>query len=117
MNDLESKDAMLCIAQDYERLAKTAELRASGTCTKLDETLGGHMDIYTVLLLVILTFGSGFVLKFANRLKAAFDGGSQIAPHHPTARRACATWARSSRPPQWGGLSLLMCGCAPRLRQ
>jgi hypothetical protein len=30
MNDSESKDAMLRIAQDYERLAKRAEHRAAG---------------------------------------------------------------------------------------
>ena len=41
----------------------STEPRAS---TKLDETLeakGGYMDIYTVLLIVILTFGIGFVLN------------------------------------------------------
>ena len=30
MNDLQSKEAMLRIAQDYERLAKRAEERAKG---------------------------------------------------------------------------------------
>jgi hypothetical protein len=34
MNDSESKDAMLRIAEDYERLAKRAEDRAAGCLPK-----------------------------------------------------------------------------------
>ena len=46
MNDSESKDAMLRIAEDYEHLAQRAEDRALGRLpnsrTKTPEAQGGH---------------------------------------------------------------------------
>jgi hypothetical protein len=52
MNDSESKDAMLRIAQDYERLAERVERRGAGRAPSWMKHYGqrGHMDTIEIIL-------------------------------------------------------------------
>jgi len=76
LDDSESRDAMLRMAQDYERLAQWVEDRAlRGASTeelRIHQIEGLHGHLYSAAA-CDSDFRNWFSVEFPNRLKAAFD--------------------------------------------